>query len=128
MNIVKKNKIIINAVILLLLFMYLFSFYYGSKSFNISFVITMLTMVIILFNSKLSIFSLKIICINYVLLPLFYQYNYGYSYGLLEMVNPIHYMELITCVFIYNIIWLFLLCNTNILKYEQKKISILIII
>ena len=96
-----------NSLILLLLF-------------AVNITIAILTII----KSRLSIFSFKTIVVNYILLPLLYQYIRGNSYGLLELgITNIHYELILLSLLIYNSIFYVLLLKTNILEDEKTKLK-----
>jgi hypothetical protein len=75
---------------------------------------------LIVYKAKISYFSIKSIIINYILLPIFYQYNRGMSYGVLESSSfDLHYFEINLFIMIYNILTLFFIYKFNLEKKEM---------
>lgn len=90
---------------------------------NFLFVLILIEFIMICTKCKLSFFTIKHLCVNYIVLALYYQYNFNMSYGILEYTNmPILYNNILIGIFLYNFIWLFIFFKTNIIENESKKI------
>lgn len=88
------------------------------------FIINLIIALLIIKKCKLSIFSVKTLAVNYILLPLFYQYLTGASYGLLELnASSIYYNYILISLLIYNSIFYILLSFSKTLDQEKQKLK-----
>lgn len=112
----KKENIILISIVILMMCIY---FLIGRNS-NILFASNLILCVFICIKAKFSLFSIKTILINYVLIALAFQYNTGKSYGLLSLgIYPLRYELMCTIALIYNFILLIYILNTRILENEE---------
>ena len=117
-----KNIKIENVILILLLLSTLFSIYVFNQNLNILFIANILICILTCIKSKFSIFSLKSLLINYVLVSIAFQYNTGESYGVLEINKYyLYYGKINFLALIYNIILYLFVVNTNIVKREENK-------
>lgn len=94
------------------------------KTVNVLFVANLILMMLILIQSKFSYFSIKAILINYILLPVFFQFNTGESYGILESTKmPLHYSQINFLIYIYNAITYIWVNFSSILKNESELLN-----
>ena len=90
---------------------------------NFMFVTILIEFICICIKCKLSFFTVKHLCVNYIVLALYYQFNFNMSYGILEYTSmPILYKNMLVGIALYNLIWLFIFYKTNIIEYEENKI------
>ena len=112
-----------NFILFLILILFGLSALFGIKI-NFLFLLILLEFLLIIIKCKFSFFSIKHMCVNYIALALFYQYNFGSSYGILEYTSMnIMYEKILLSIFIYNYIWLLIFNNSNILDLENRKIK-----
>lgn len=91
------------------------------KSPIILWISNLILMTLIIFKAKFSYFSLKTVLMNYVLIPTFYQYQYGNSYGILELSRlPLHFFDMNLFLIIYNSLCYIWITNTDILSKEKE--------
>ena len=87
----------------------------------------MLNIIIVLLivaKAKCSYFSVKTLILNYILSPIFFQFNYGKSYGILNAnYITLHYTEIAMIMLVYNLITYLLIINTDILKKEKEMLN-----
>ena len=89
---------------------------------NILFIFNLILCSLICIKSKFSMFSLKSLLINYVMISVAFQYNTGESYGILEISHyTINYFMMNILVAIYNSILYMYIVNSKALEYEQAK-------
>ena len=87
----KKLQGIILAIVTSILIAIL---YWIFESPNIIFLGNLIVLILILIKAKFSYFSIKVLVINYALMAVFFQYNTGKSYGILEIsLLELHYLE-----------------------------------
>ena len=68
--------------------------YWIFESPNVIFIANLIVMLLIIIKAKFSYFSIKSILMNYVLIAIFFQYNTGKSYGILEISQlQLHYLK-----------------------------------
>lgn len=119
-----KNRILdkqnICALILLIIGITLFLIFRNS---NIIFTINIILLLWIIYKAKVSFFSLKIILCNYILMAVFFEYNFDTSYGILHISDNLYYTEMNIIIFIYNFFMLIWLNNTTILELEKKQFN-----
>ena len=116
-----KNIKIENVILILLLLSTLCSIYVFNQNLNILFIANILICILTCIKSKFSIFSLKSLLINYVLVSIAFQYNTGESYGVLEINKYyLYYGKINFLALIYNIILYLFVVNTNIVKQEEN--------
>lgn len=91
---------------------------------NIIFLGNLIVLLLILIKAKFSYFSIKVLVINYALMAVFFQYNTGRSYGILE-ISPLelHYLKMNLFIYIYNIITYLWVSSTKILEKESKLLE-----
>ena len=84
---------------------------------------------LILTHARFSAFSLATIILTYITLPVYYQDNYGHSYGILQTMNiPLYSKEIYSIIFFYlGILYLFLKFSP-LLSAEKKLYQSKIII
>ena len=91
---------------------------------NIIFVLNILITLLIVVKSKFSYFTMKTIIINYILIPVFFQYTTGNSYGILEHSSiKLHYLEINTLILIYDVITYLWVSYTNVLEKESELLK-----
>ncbi len=114
----KLNNLIFITITFLLCLIYIFIDFDP----NILFIGNLFICFMICMKAKISLFSLKILLIFYVLIAIFFQYNFGKSYGILQFYNgQLHYTEMNILALIYGFLLYIFINATNILKYEQEK-------
>lgn len=119
----KKIKIENIIVLIIILLTYVIYKVYPSLE-NLLFWTNIIFCLLICIKSKLSLFSLKTLLLNYVLVSAYFQQNTGESYGLLQMsLYELNYMTMNILVLIYDIIMYIFIINTNILEKEKEKFS-----
>lgn len=97
---------------------------YFNYNSNILFSFNIIIAILILKKAKFSLISLQTVLANYVLFPAFMQYNYGESYGVLQLgILPLNYNYMNFGVVIYNIINLIFIYNTKFLEKEKKLLE-----
>ena len=98
---IKLENLILVSVLLISMFFY----YIFEEDANILFGTNILICLLTCIKSKFSVFSLKSLLINYVLISIAFQYNTGESYGVLQLNNYILYYDRINFfVFIFNVL------------------------
>lgn len=116
---IKKDNIILGAIVIVFFILY---FITGQNP-NVLFVMNILTCLAICIIAKFSLFSIKSILINYVLLAIAFQYNTGESYGLLQITSyPLEFAKLCVVSLVYNIILLIYIINSDIIKNEENML------
>ncbi|MCI8362659.1 MAG: hypothetical protein HFJ41_06025 [Clostridia bacterium] len=119
-----KKNIIESIIILILLNIFLFT-YYITKQSNLLLLFNILIVIYIIVKAKYSMFTIKILILNYILSPIYFQYNFGNSYGVLQSSNiPLYYVEINTILIIYNVITCLVLINSNILEKEKELLKL----
>lgn len=123
MNILKDKKVQgIFCVLITSLMTYIL--FYLFKTPNILFVSNILLLIYILVKAKFSYFSMKAIVMNYILFAVFFQYNTGKSYGILEVSKiELHYFLIIFLIFIYNSINIIWFSCSKVLEKEKKLLN-----
>lgn len=120
MNKIKIENFIIAFILLILVFFY----YICEKNANILFGANILICLLTCIKSKFSIFSLKSLLINYVLISIAFQYNTGESYGALQLNNYVLYYDKINFfALIYNAVMYIFIINTKLIENENKKMN-----
>ncbi len=120
----KEGRFIANNFVLLLILVLLCLSKIFETGVNFIFLLVLFEFLLIISKCKFSFFSIKHTCVNYITLALFYQYNFGSSYGILEYTSMnIMYEKILISVFIYNYIWLLIFYNSGILDLEKAKIK-----
>lgn len=118
---IKKSIILIIAIAFIVISTIIYYFKFNP---NIMFWINIFTIILICYKAKFSFISLQTVLINYILLPVFFQYNEGTSYGILEIGKiPLNYSIINYTIVIYNCINLFFIFNTNFLVKEQELLK-----
>ena len=117
---IKNRKLYLITILSTLLFVLIFLL---TKSGNVLFFANLFLCGIICYKAKISIFSLKSLLINYVLVSVFFQFNTGKSYGILELgLIELHYMEMMLLALVYNFIMYMFIEISGVTKFEKKKI------
>lgn len=115
---IRKSIILVIAIVLLAISTIIYKFEFNP---NILFGINIFIAILICYKAKFSFLSLQTILVNYILLPVFFQYNTGTSYGVLEMeIIPLNYSIINYTIICYNCIDLFFVYNTSFLEKEQR--------
>lgn len=115
---IKFENYILASVLLISIFFY----YVFEKNANVLFCTNILICLLTCIKSKFSIFSLKSLLINYVLISIVFQYNTGESYGVLQLNNYfLHYDKINFMALIYNAIMYIFIVNTTIVEKENEK-------
>lgn len=122
-NILENIKMRKESIYIFCLFVVTFLLYCIFNNPNIVFFSNIIIVVWILAKAKISFFSIKIILCNYILFSAFSEYNFGASYGLLHIEANLYYDEMNLLIFLYNIIMLFIVTNSSIIKLEQEQIK-----
>lgn len=118
---IKNRMVYLITIFSTLLFILI---YLLTRSENVLFFANLFLCGIICYKAKFSIFSLKSILINYVLISVFFQYNTGESYGILQLgLIELHYMEMMLLSLVYNFIMYMFIEISNIVKFEKQKIT-----
>ena len=115
-----KNKVLNIITSVVPAAMVLGVYYLFDRDDNVLFLCNIFLTVLIIIKARFSLFSLKALLITYVLLAIFWQYNYGNSYGILELGNyeiDYHMINLLPLIYL-SIVFIFL-NNTNILDKER---------
>ena len=111
-----------NIISLMLTLVIMISYYAYNKNPNIIFIGNIILGILICLKCKTSIFSLKIIILNYVLIPLAFQFNTGKSSGILGLgYYHLNYDIANLLIYVYSLIIYLYITNTNLLKYENSK-------
>jgi len=123
-----KKKKLIEILYLVVLACVPLCTYFFELNINIVFIFNLVLAFIICIKAKFSLISIQTVLINYILLPVFFQYNYGSSYGILEKgLIPVHYAAINYGVWLCNFMNLFFILNTSFLEKEKgiltKKID-----
>ena len=122
-NILENIKMRKESIYIFCLFVVTFLLYCIFNNPNIVFFSNIIIVVWILAKAKISFFSIKIILCNYILFSAFSEYNFGASYGLLHIEANLYYDEMNLLIFLYDIIMLFIVTNSSIIKLEQEQIK-----
>lgn len=119
---IKKKELIKDLLILFFLSLNI-SMYIVTNNPVYLFAVNMILTIIITISAKFSIMSLKIIVLNWTLIPAMFQYSTNESYGLLAMnLIPLYFAEMNIICLIYNLIILIFCKKTNFLNLEKVKI------
>jgi hypothetical protein len=98
--------------------------YSNGYSGNFFFFLNLILCIITILKGKLSFFSLQSVVLNFPAIPAFCQYNYGKSYGILQVTSyHLYYDEMMWYLFLYNAIILFWLINSSFLTKEKKLVK-----
>lgn len=91
---------------------------------NVLFIANLVILILIVVKAKFSYFSMKALIMNYILFAVFFQYNTGESYGILE-VSPIqlYYFKINLLIYIYNCISYLWISNTRTLENEKELLN-----
>ena len=91
---------------------------------NVLFISNILMLILIIYKAKFSYFSMKAAVMNYILFAVFFQYNTGESYGILQVSEiELNYFFMNLLIFIYNIIsYLWISCS-KVLINEKELLS-----
>ena len=120
MNILKNKKFqgIVIVVIILIITYIAYSMF---KISNILFISNILMLMLILIKAKFSYFSMKAAVMNYILFAVFFQYNTGESYGILEISKiELNYFFINLLILIYNIIsYLWISCSKVLINEKE---------
>lgn len=115
---IKLENLILVSVLLISMFFY----YIFEEDANILFGTNILICLLTCIKSKFSVFSLKSLLINYVLISIAFQYNTGESYGVLQLNNYILYYDRINFfALIYNVVMYIFIVNTKLIENENEK-------
>ena len=118
---IKKSIMLIIAIVFITISTII---YYFEINPNILFWFNIFIAIIICCKAKFSLISLQTVLINYILLPVFFQYNEGDSYGVLEIgIIPLNYAIINYTIVFYNCINLFFVYNTDFLEKEKKLLK-----
>lgn len=91
---------------------------------NIFFISNLLMIIFIVAKAKISYFSIKTLIMNYILFAVFFQYNTGESYGILEISSiKLHYFEANLLIYIYNAMNYIWISSTRILENEIELLK-----
>ena len=131
MNILKDKRFkSITLIILLTLITYISYTVFNTP--NVLFIANMAMLILIVIKAKFSLFSMKAAVMNYILFAVFFQYNTGKSYGILEISQiELNYFMINLLILIYNLIsFLWINCskvliNENNLLNSDFKIGTL---
>lgn len=112
-----KKKLIIFFILNTLSF---FNFFITSNS-NIIFFCLWIMCFLIIVKAKFSLFSSTAVIVSYITIPVYFQENYGHSYGILELNTiPLYSKEIYLLILLFlDIIWLFVQLS-KILAREKK--------
>lgn len=117
----KKRIILIFEIILSIITIIVYSF---KLNYNIIFIINIVLSFVICFKAKFSLISLQTVLLNYVLGPVFFQYNFSTSYGLLQLdLIPLNYDYINMALFIWNILNFNFIFFTSFLKKESELLK-----
>lgn len=104
MNIL-KNKKVESFIFIILIALITYIAYSVFNTSNVLFIANMVMLVLIIIKAKFSFFSMKAAVMNYILFAVFFQYNTGKSYGILEISQiELNYLMINLLIFIYNVI------------------------
>lgn len=117
----KKLQGILVAIVVSILIAIL---YWLVETPNVIFLGNLIVLLLIIIKAKFSYFSIKVLVINYALMAVFFQYNTGKSYGILE-ISPLelHYLKMNLLIYIYNLITYIWITNTKILEKENELLQ-----
>lgn len=119
-----KKSTLINLAYVISFIIICLIFYLITKSYIPLFICNFALCLAIVIKCKFSMFSLKMIIVNYILLPLLYQMLTGSSYGLLELgLVELNYFVILISIMLYNIVFIILINTTNVLEKEKEKID-----
>lgn len=123
MNIL-SNKKIRCLTITIVLSLITFIIYNILKTPNVLFFTNIVMLILILIKAKFSYFSMKTLVINYILFAVFFQYNTGESYGILEVSTiELNYFLINFLILLYNIISYIWICCLNVLINEKELLN-----
>ena len=78
----------------------------------------------VLILAKFSVFSLATIILTYITVPVYFQDNFGTSYGILQaMDTPLYAKEIYSIIFFYLIVLYLFLKFSLLLNAEKKNLS-----
>lgn len=119
---IRKKQLLCNIIDISIVIFISLMYFVLNKNPNIIFFGNILFCVLICFRAKFSLYSIKMILIDYVLISVFFQYNFNVSYGVLQNnLYDLNYTTINALVFIYSLIINFYLINSNFLKIEKEK-------
>lgn len=100
-----------------------FFMYFITANSTYLFLCNIIIMLETLIIAKFSIFSVKTIVLNWVLIAATFQHITGKSYGLLEMnLVTLYYKEMNIISLIYNIIMIIFISYSRIIQLEKRKL------
>lgn len=87
--------------------------------------IALIQLVAVILRARISLFSILTGLLNFCLLQQYAAYTGWKVYGLLSIsTTPIYYNELCICIYCFNLLMLFFILFTDIIKNEEKLFSV----